>query len=148
MDRDRPDSSPARSPMAISGWLRRRVTRSSTPDQSASYLPITLSLLNEMADEELDHFRPEILWGIGRLGPKAEPELDLVLEAIEASLDQRDPQARGMAAWCLGRIGRAELLAERTDLLDDGEPVELYENGSITRTSVSELVKRALGAAA
>ncbi len=129
-------------PAAMAEIVRR------TPEESATYLPITLSLLNEMADEDLDHFRPDILWGIGRLGSRAVPELDLVLPAIQASLDTQDPQARGLAAWCLGQVGRGELLAERTDLLADNEPVELYENGSIIRTTVRELVSRALGSAA
>ena len=118
------------------------------PEQSANYLPITLTLLNEMADEDLDHFREKILWGIGRLGPLALPHLDEVLPAIEASLDQSNPQARGMAVWCLGRVGHAELLSARTDLLDDDRPVELYENGLLTRTSVRELAARARDQAA
>ena len=129
-------------PAAMAEIVRR------APEQSADYLPITLTLLNEMADEDLDHFREKILWGIGRLGPLTRPHLDHVLPAIEASLDEDDPQARGMAVWCLGRVGRAELLAERTDLLDDDEPVELYENGSLTRTSVRELAARARDQAA
>jgi len=128
-------------PAAMAEIVRR------TPGQSAQYLPITLSLLNEMADEDLDHFRPKILWGIGRLGPMAKPDLEMVLPAIEASLDNPDPQHRGMAVWCLGRVGREELFAERTDLLEDNEPVEIYENGSITRTNVRDLVMQALDAA-
>jgi len=129
-------------PAAMAEIVRR------TPEQSSSYVPITLSLLNEMADEDLEHFRPKILWGIGRLGPLAHAELAAVLPAIEASLDQGDAQARGMAAWCLGQVGHAELLAQRTDLLDDNEAVELYENGSLTRTNVRELVLRARDTAA
>lgn len=129
-------------PAAMAEIVRR------TPEQSGSYLPITLSLLNEMADEDLDHFRDKILWGIGRLGQLARAELDRVLPAIEASLDERDPQVRGLAAWCLGQLGESELLSERTDLLNDAEPVELYENGEISRTSVRELVARARGTAA
>lgn len=129
-------------PAAMAEIVRR------TPEQSGTYLPITLSLLSEMADEDLDHFRDKILWGIGRLGRLARVELDRILPAIEASLDERDPQARGLAAWCLGRVGEAELLRERTDLDDDVESVELYENGAITRTSVRELVARARETAA
>ena len=129
-------------PAAMAEIVRR------TPEQSSEYLPITLSLLNEMADEDLDHFRPKILWGIGRLGPMAESELNMVLPAIEASLDHGDPQHRGMAVWCLGQVGRNELLAGRANLLDDNEPVEIYENGSLTRTNVRDLFLQARDAAA
>jgi len=96
-----------------------------------------------MADEDLDHFRPGILWAIGRLGPLAAGTIDAVLPAIEASLDQADPQARGMAVWCLEQIGRADLLEARTDLLEDAGPVALYEHGELTETTVRELLMRA-----
>ena len=105
-----------------------------------------MSLLNEMADEDLDHFRPGILWAIGRLGPIATGTLDEILPAIEASLDQSDPQARGMAVWCLGQIGSTDLLDSRCDLLDDDGPASLYENSELTHTTVGDIASRLLDA--
>lgn len=125
-------------PEAMAEIVRRR------PTQFASYISITATLINEMADEDLEHFRPGILWAIGRLGPIAAGTIDEVLPAIEASLDQSDPQARGMAVWCLGQIGRAGLLETRSDLLEDSGPVAFYENGELTQTTVRELTMRAL----
>ena len=124
-------------PEAMAEMVRRR------PEQLSSYISITATLINEMADEDLDHFRPGILWAIGRLGPLAAGTIDAVLPAIEASLDQADPQARGMAVWCLEQIGRADLLEARTDLLEDAGPVALYEHGELTETTVRELLMRA-----
>jgi len=126
-------------PEAMAEIVQRR------PSEFSSYITITATLINEMADEDLDHFRPGILWAIGRLGPLAADTIDDVLPAIKASLDSPDPQARGLAVWCLGQVGRADLLEGRKDLLDDVGPVDLYKDGSIFRTSVRDLVVRASG---
>ena len=87
------------------------------PDMLGDYVPIVVSLIQEMAVEDLDHFRAGILWAIGRLGPVAEKPLDAVLGTIEACLDHSDPQVRGMAVWCLGQCGRPERLAQRRERL-------------------------------
>jgi len=125
-------------PEAMAEIVRRR------PSEFSSYISITATLINEMADEDLDHFRPGILWAIGRLGSLAAGTIDEVLPAIEASLDQSDPQARGMAVWCLGQIGRADLLEGRAELLDDSAPVTLYEDSALTQTTVRELMARVM----
>jgi hypothetical protein len=115
------------------------------PDLFGEYAPIVVFLLREMADEDLDYFRPGVLWAIGRLGVLADEYIPEVLDAITGALDDADPQARGMAVWCLGQVGRADLLAARPDLADDEGPVELYEDGGLKRTSVGCLSRRALG---
>jgi methylated-DNA-[protein]-cysteine S-methyltransferase len=125
-----------RSPEAMAEIVRRR------PDQFGDYVPVVVSLIREMADEDLNHFRPGILWAIGRLGPIAEKELAAVLPTIEACLDHPDPQVRGMAAWCLGQCGHGELLADRDELVADEASVALYEDGLLVQTSVGELVRR------
>ena len=125
-----------RSPEAMAEITRRR------PDLFSDYVTIVVSLLTEMAEEDLAHFRPGVLWAIGRLGPAARGPLDQVLPAIVACLDHPDPQVRGMAAWCLGQCGRGELLADRDDLMADEAPVMLYERGELVRTSVGELARR------
>jgi hypothetical protein len=51
-----------------------------------------------------------------------------------------------MAAWCLGEVGRADLLLGRPELGADDASVTLYEDGSIARATVSQLVQRALSA--
>jgi hypothetical protein len=49
-----------------------------------------------------------------------------------------------MAVWCLHEIGRADLLADRPDLAADEGALDLYEDGSLKRTTVSELLRRTL----
>ncbi len=125
-----------RAPEAMAEIVRRK------PALFSDYAPIIVSLIQEMADEDLIHFRAGILWAIGRLGPIAEKQLDDVLPAVKRCLDHRDPQVRGMAVWCLGQCGRGEILADRGDLLADEAAVALYEDGHLNRTSVCRLARR------
>jgi len=127
-----------RAPEAMAEIVRRR------PNLCADYVPIVVSLIVSMAEEDLDHFRAGALWAIGRLGPLTADHLQSVLPAVTAALDHRDPQVRGMAVWCLGQVGQEELLAGRPDLSADEGPVDLYEQRRLNRTRVSDLVHRTL----
>jgi hypothetical protein len=114
------------------------------PELAEEYVSIVVSLLKEMADEDLNHFRVGILWAIGRLGPLAEKELTSVLPSIKACLDHPDPQVRGLAVRCLGRCGRQELIADREDLREDDASLTVYENGRLDNATVCQLVQRAV----
>jgi len=94
-----------RAPEAIGEIVRR------SPEAFSDYASIVVSLLDEMADEDLDHFRSGILWAIGRLGPIANERIEGVLSKIEACLDHADPQVRGMAVWCWARWARPSFSA-------------------------------------
>ena len=125
-----------RAPEAMAEVIRRAT------DRFSDYVPIVVSLLTEMADEDLDHFRPGILWAIGRLGPVAADHVpDVVAEITSALIIKHpDPQVRGMAVWCLRQLGQSELLTAHPELLHDQGPVDLYEDGNLNHTSVSRLV--------
>ena len=124
-----------RAPEAMAEIVRRR------PRMFGDYVSIIVTLIEQMADEDLVYFRAGILWAIGRLGSLAREELEVVLGTIDACLDHADPQVRGMAAWCLGQCGRREVLAKREALLSDQCAVDLYENGELARVTVSELAR-------
>ena len=68
-----------RAPEAIAEIVRRR------PRMFGDYVPIVVSPIDEMAEEDLVHFRAGILWAIGRLGSLAREELDVVLGTIIAT---------------------------------------------------------------
>lgn len=123
-------------PEAMAEIVRHR------PQLFADYIPIVVFLILNMAEEDLDHFKIGTLWAIGRLGSLAADHFGEVRDAVTAALDDPDPQVRGTAAWCLGRLGQREILSERPDLLTDEAPVSLYENLTIQQTSVAELVRR------
>ena len=122
-------------PQAMAEIVRRR------PALFADYAAIVVSLLTDMADEDLDHFRPGILWAIGRLGPVAADHVSGVAAEITSALNHPDPQVRGMAVWCLTQLGQGELLAAHPELLRDQGQADLYEDGNLTRTSVSRLAR-------
>lgn len=114
------------------------------PELFADYIPIVVFLILSMAEEDLDHFKIGALWAIGRLGPLAAEYVGEVRDTVTAALDDPDPQVRGTAAWCLGRLGQSATLAERSELLSDEAPVSLYQTLSLEQTSVGELVRRML----
>jgi len=125
-----------RAPEAMAEIVRR------VPDLSQDYVPIVVTLIREMTDEDLDHFRAGILWAIGRLGLIAEKELAAVLPAIQACLGHTESQVRGMAVWCLGQCGQAELVERVGHMQTDEGPVAFYEDGFLSSTTVGELVRR------
>ncbi len=114
---------------------------STLPRQFGEYVPIVVHLILELAEEDLEHFRPGVLWAIGRLGALAADHIPEVLPSIVAALDVSDPQARGMAVWCLGQVGQAGLLTDRPDILSDEGVVELYDNRLVARTTVGQLAR-------
>jgi AraC family transcriptional regulator of adaptative response/methylated-DNA-[protein]-cysteine methyltransferase len=127
-----------RAPETMAEIVRRR------PDLFGDYIPIVVSLILELAEEDLDHFRGGVLWAIGRLGVLADDHIDHALSTITAALDHGDSQIRGTAVWCLEQVGRANLLAGRPALRSDEGTVELYEDGLLSRAVVRDLYHRAL----
>jgi methylated-DNA-[protein]-cysteine S-methyltransferase len=128
-----------RAPEAMAEIVRHK------PKMFADYIPIVVSLIQQMAKEDLIHFRAGILWAIGRLGPLAGDHAHTVLTEITSALDDSDPQVRGMAVWCLGQLRQTKFLAHRPDLLSDQGPVDLYQDGFLNRTSVGHLAQQAFG---
>lgn len=117
----------------------------SGPGLFGQHTPIVVNLLTSMAPEDLEHFRPGVLWAIGRLGSLAGEAVGDVLPAITASLDDPDPQVRGLAVWCLIETGKADCLTERSDLLSDSGQVRFYVDGEMRATSVGSMVRDARG---
>jgi AraC family transcriptional regulator of adaptative response/methylated-DNA-[protein]-cysteine methyltransferase len=109
------------------------------PDLLKSHIPITFHLLETLEEEDLEHFRPGALWAIARLVELARQDLPALLPLVEDALGCSDPQARGMAVWCLGRVGEVETLARREDLRADTGPVRLYRNRRLEDTTVGRL---------
>jgi HEAT repeat protein len=130
-----------RAPEAMAEIVRHR------PNIFADYVPIVVSLIVSLEEEDLVHFRPGILRAIGQLAAVAGDHLQAALPAVTSALDDADPQVRGMAVWCLTKVGRAELLRDRPELLSDEGPVEVYENGRLNGTTVSQLAQRGTSSA-
>ena len=95
-----------------------------------------LFYLLDMAPEDAPRFRAGTLWAIGRIGSVRPGLADPVLEMILCCLKETDSQTRGMAVWCLSRIGFRSPIAEIKELLADVGKVMLYQRGKLVLTSV------------
>jgi hypothetical protein len=90
--------------------------------------------------------RVPMLWGIGRMAAVHPGELQEVIPCLLACLEDSDPQARGLAAWALGILREQAAAEPLKKLFDDRQPVELYDNGELRRTTVAELAREAVAA--
>jgi len=111
------------------------------PDLLQNHIPIAFHLIETLEEEDLEHFRPGALWAIARLADLARPDLPGVLPLVLDALNRADPQARGMAVWCLGRAGELRALEDRPQLLTDPGPVQLYRNRDLEETTVGRLTR-------
>jgi HEAT repeat protein len=114
------------------------------PKLFKSHIPIAFHLIETLEEEDLEHFRPGALWAVGRLVGLNRGDLPTVLPLVVAALDRPEPQARGMAVWCLGEVGETEVLEGRTALLEDEGPVQIYRNRVVEETTVGALAKEVL----
>jgi hypothetical protein len=114
------------------------------PGRVPDFVPIVASLLRVMAPEDLVKFRNGVLWAIARMGLEAASAVPTLPAEVGASLDDPDPQTRGLAALCLGRIGGAGFRRELESLLDDEGEVVLYEEGRLLATRVGDLAQDTL----
>jgi hypothetical protein len=114
------------------------------PKLFKSHVPIAFHLLETLEEEDLEHFRPGAIWAICRLIDVARHDLPTVLPLLIEALDRPDSQARGMAVWCLGRVGEAKLLEGRPELMEDQGPVHLYRDRFVEETTVGRLSREVL----
>ncbi len=128
------------SPQAMAEIVARR------PEAFADYIPIVVNLLMETAEEDLEHFRPGMIWAVGRLGAWARPAMSDVLPSVVAALDHPDALVRAAAVWCLGRTGHVEELEARPALLEDEAPSALFHDGALHAVTVAAVAREALRA--
>ncbi len=119
----------------------------SEPNLFKSHTPIAFHLLETLAEEDLEHFRPGTIWAIGRLIDQARDDLPAVLPLVVEALHRPDAQSRGMAVWCLGQVGEAGILEGRADLQADEGPVKLYRDRVVEDTTVGQITKEVLAEA-
>ena len=124
-------------PELIGEVLRNR------PAQFHEFMPILASLL-DMEPEDAVRFRAGWLWAIGRVAEVRPEAMAAALPWAALCLDDTDPQVRGLAAWCLGRLGQGALLAARPDLLADDGHVTLYDAGEFHTIRVALLANAVL----
>lgn len=123
-----------RAPESIGEIIRQE------PDLFKEFIPILLNLMNGEPKDTL-RFRAGWLWGVGRLANVRPDDVRAALSWITYSMDDSDPQIRGMAVWCIGEM-EYPLPAERVgDLLLDQEKVKLYLSPDIKTISIGDLAR-------
>jgi AraC family transcriptional regulator of adaptative response/methylated-DNA-[protein]-cysteine methyltransferase len=118
----------------------------SEPDTFADFIPLTESLL-DMEPEDKPPFMPGILYAQGRIGEVVPDSLLESLPRIFEALNEKNPQARAMAVWCLGRLRAAGLLTQRPDLGHDRARALVYRNERLVETTIERLFVEACDAA-
>lgn len=88
--------------------------------------------------------RVPMLWGLGRLWEVHPGVLEEAYPLLFAFLEDLDPQVRGLAAWCLGRVRPPGIEEALEPLLADDAPVELYDREQLKQTTVGRLAREAL----
>jgi HEAT repeat protein len=88
--------------------------------------------------------RGPMLWGLGRMGEVHPELLEETLPLIGEALGDPDAQVRGWAAWCLGKARIREAATKLRELLADGSPVKIYDQGEFSLTTVGRVAQTAL----
>ncbi|MBN2320809.1 MAG: hypothetical protein JXR49_17150 [Acidobacteria bacterium] len=115
----------------------------SNPEEFSDFIPMTVSLMN-LEPEDRPVFLPGILYALGRIGEAAAGTIDKSIGGIEIALSDPDSQARAMAVWCLGRIGRHAILRRHSELGQDDGEAQIYHQEYLLDTTVGEFYKRTL----
>jgi hypothetical protein len=104
-----------------------------------------LIYLLDLEEEDAPRFRPGVLWAIGRIAPDRPQTPALALPMTLPCLHDPNPQARGMALWCLGRMGYRPSASLLRPLLNDIASVEIYQDGELYLASVGALAAQLAG---
>lgn len=114
------------------------------PDLLKEFVPIAFHLLETFEEEDLEHFRPGALYAVARLADTVGDDLEPMIPLVVAALKDPSPQSRGTAVWCLGQIGRHDVLEGNDELLEDDGPVDLYRDREIERLTVAAITREVL----
>ncbi|MCL4464974.1 MAG: hypothetical protein M1401_00160 [Chloroflexi bacterium] len=110
-------------------------------DLFADFGPIVAALFETL---EEDYFRPGILWGVGRIAEQAPVIVGNAYEPALACLDDARPAVRGLASWCLGRLGRPEAGERLRGLWQDEAALAIYRDGELVTVTVSDQAREAI----
>lgn len=95
---------------------------------------------------EKDFSRASMLWGLARMAQVHPQALKETRPFLIPCLRDPQPLVRALAALCLGRMGESEIREAIRSLVADEEPVELYDQGELRRTTVGQVAREALAA--
>jgi hypothetical protein len=103
-------------------------------------IPMFVGFLEEPFSQE------PMLWGVGRMAEVYPELLHEVVPVIVPFLTNPEPQLRALAAWGLGKARYRPAAGAIQALTGDEKPVELYDRGRLTHTTVEQVAQEALAA--
>ncbi len=109
------------------------------------FAPIVISYVRQDGNFlEHEPLQPGAIWAVGRLA-HAWPDLAAGASFyIVPFLSSTIPHIRGNAVWALGKIGDHTVKELLVPLLEDYSEIEMYRDGQLVRTTISELTAEAL----
>ena len=111
-----------------------------SPGRFSEFASIVASTL----DVDETHFYPGVLWAIGMIAEHHAARVQFTLPQIRALLHDISPQTRGMAAWCLGRLGDLASLDALAQLASDAATLYAFEGDELRARRVDELAREAI----
>jgi hypothetical protein len=84
------------------------------------------------------------LWGIGRLGRRAEPSVRLFQDLVLASFQVDEPETIGLAAWAMGEVKFKSALTDLRKLAPGHEPVRIYIAPGLIEKPLASWVREAI----
>lgn len=103
-----------------------------------------ITIVVTMFDVEEKHFYPGILWAIGHIAERDPGCVRYALPVVLNFLRDASPQTRGMAAWCIGRLGDPKALADLEMMANDSACAWVFIDDTLREISVSNLARDAV----
>ncbi len=99
-------------------------------------------------DTFLEHalLRRGAVWGIARLAEVRPDMAAMATKDLVKTLHDEDASLRGLACLALGRIRAREARPDMEKLIQDPSRMELFKDGEIIKTAVSDLAREAVDA--
>ena len=108
------------------------------PDEFNDLIPIVWSFREE------EMFRPGSVWAMGRIAEIRPDLVNFIVKDLQEIMDDKNPFARGYAAWVAGILGDMNLSEALRKLLADESQIIFYFEGRLLKKTVGEIAKEAI----
>lgn len=108
------------------------------PDLCADIAPIIASFHEEKM------LTPGVLWALGRMGKLSRETVGYVMQIVRLYLSDHSARNRCYAAKAIGALGSVDDVSQLEKLTKDRSAVDIYENGELSRKTVSEIAEEAI----
>lgn len=108
------------------------------PDEFSEIVPIVWSLREE------EVFRPTVVWAMGRIASIRPDLIQFISGELKSILSDKDPAARGYAAWIIGILRDKSALENIKKLIGDRSQINFYRDGELIKEVIGEIANKAM----